>query len=146
MDILNYLQVEEFIASSGQPERDQFSWIAGKGYASVINLALPSSERALADEGALVTASGMNYVHIPVEWQAPKQRQFELFANVMKAHVDRKVWVHCALNFRASCFIYLYRVLCQGVARNDARVVMNEIWECNEIWSGFVENMEAQSQ
>jgi protein tyrosine phosphatase (PTP) superfamily phosphohydrolase (DUF442 family) len=146
MEIANFQQVDERIASSGQPGRDAFAAIAGQGYSSVINLALPSSENAIPDEGALVTGAGMNYFHIPVEWQAPKLSQFKLFASVMEAHAREKVWVHCALNMRTSCFIYLYRVIHGGVERDQAMESMRKVWDCNESWSIFIRQVEADAK
>jgi hypothetical protein len=37
----------------------------------VINLAMPNSENAIPEEGYIVTARSMTYVHIPVPFDAP---------------------------------------------------------------------------
>ena len=70
-EITNYMHISECIASSGQPEEHQFNDIAVAGYQAVINLARPNSENAIPEEGYLVTALGMAYVHIPVPFDAP---------------------------------------------------------------------------
>ncbi|WP_217651847.1 protein tyrosine phosphatase family protein [Hydrococcus rivularis] len=101
-EIVNYYQITDKIATSGQPTREQFQKIADAGYESVINLALPSSKNALADEGTIVAGLGMAYFHIPVVWEAPKLDDVRLFFDVMKSLSDRKVWVHCALNMNES--------------------------------------------
>lgn len=142
MDIMNFQQIDERLATSGQPQRAQFAMIAEAGYEAVINLALPTSEGAILDEGGLVTSAGMNYCHIPVEWQSPKLRQFQLFSRVMNALEDKNVWVHCALNMRASSFVYLYSVIHQGVDKSVARERMQNIWQPNEIWSDFILRVE----
>ena len=142
MDVMNFLQIDQRIATSGQPRRAEFSLIADAGYAAVVNLGLPSSEGAILDEGGLVTSAGMNYFHIPVEWQSPKLAQFQLFSGVMKALDEKDVWVHCALNMRTSCFVYLYAVVHQGVDRRLAMERVEKVWHPNEIWSGFVDHAE----
>jgi protein tyrosine phosphatase (PTP) superfamily phosphohydrolase (DUF442 family) len=143
MDVMNYQQVDQRIATSGQPKRTEFPQIAESGFGTVINLGLPSSEGAILDEGGLVTSAGMNYFHIPVEWQAPKLSQFLLFSSVMNAQLEEKVWVHCALNMRTSCFVYLYRVVHQGVSPEVAMEAVRKVWQPNEIWSGFISRAEA---
>lgn len=142
MDVMNFLQIDQRIATSGQPRRAEFSLIADAGYAAVVNLGLPSSEGAILDEGGLVTSAGMNYFHIPVEWQSPKLAQFQLFSDVMNALAEKNVWVHCALNMRTSCFVYLYAVVHQGVGRGVAMEKMEKVWHPNEIWSDFILRVE----
>jgi hypothetical protein len=41
----------------------------------VINLGLHSHEKALPDEAATVDSLGMTYVHIPVDFQNPTERE-----------------------------------------------------------------------
>src|SRR5450756_117291 len=38
------------------------------------NLALPTSDNAIPNEGSVVTSLGMAYVHIPVDFKAPTQK------------------------------------------------------------------------
>ena len=120
MKILNYEKVSDLLHTSGQPRQEEFQLIANLGVDTVINLAMPDSDNAIADEGFLVTSSGMNYFHIPVVWEQPGVDQFELFASLLTHHRQRKVWVHCALNWRVSSFIYLYRVHCLGGDPDEA--------------------------
>ncbi|MCD6051762.1 MAG: hypothetical protein K0Q55_3171, partial [Verrucomicrobia bacterium] len=54
-----YLRVDENLATSGMPLPEQFTDIAQAGFKTVINLALPTSDNALANEGELVTRAGM---------------------------------------------------------------------------------------
>ena len=142
MNIVNFLQIDESIASSGQPDRNDFGQIAALGYKTIINLAMPTSDKAIADEGALVTRAGMNYVHIPVEWEAPARHQFEFFSSIMAAQGSQKTWVHCALNMRASSFIYLYRRSHLGVEKSVAQASLTKIWQPNEVWSGYIQDLD----
>jgi GNAT superfamily N-acetyltransferase/protein tyrosine phosphatase (PTP) superfamily phosphohydrolase (DUF442 family) len=77
--IRNFLRLSSNVATSGQPEPAEFDAIAAAGFDCVINLALPTSTHALSDEAALVAAQGMEYVHIPVEWEAPRFEDFARF-------------------------------------------------------------------
>ena len=143
MNIINFVELSERIATSGQPAAADFKSIAAQDYTTVINLALPSSDHALPDQGAIVTGLGMNYVHIPVRWEAPQTDQFRRFAGLLRQLEGEKVWVHCALNMRVSCFMYLYRRYELGWPEADARKHMAAIWDPgdNPAWAEFVENV-----
>jgi len=69
--ITNYIQISDRLASSGQPEEHQFRYIAKAKYRMIINLAMPNSENAIPEEGYIVAALKMTYVHIPVPFEAP---------------------------------------------------------------------------
>ncbi|PSF34556.1 phosphatase [Aphanothece hegewaldii CCALA 016] len=141
--IKNYYLITDNIATSGQPTTDQFTEIAQAGYKIVINLALPSSDNALPDEGAIVTQLGMIYLHIPVIWDSPKIEDLQFFCEVMESTKKHKVWVHCALNMRVSCFMYLYRKLILKLPEIQAQYPMTELWQPNKIWQQFIQEAEA---
>lgn len=141
--IKNYYQVTEYLATSGQPTREQFQEIAQAGHEVVINLALPSSDSALPDEGAIVTGLSMVYLHIPVIWDAPQLEDLELFFAMMGSLEKRKVWVHCALNMRVSCFVYLHQKLVLKLPEAQARYPMSELWQPNQVWQQFIQDAEA---
>jgi protein tyrosine phosphatase (PTP) superfamily phosphohydrolase (DUF442 family) len=146
MDILNYVGISDRIGTSGQPRAEQFGAIAADGFDTVINLALPDSSNAIADEGSVVARAGMNYVNIPVIWEAPKVDQFRTFAALMDGLGDRKVWVHCAMNMRVSCFMYLWHTKFRGMQEEEARALMRRIWDPDSFpqWRKFVADVKAQ--
>jgi len=137
--------VDNGLGTAGQPTEAQFQSVLEAGFEAVVNLALPTSDNALGNEGSVVTALGMAYVHIPVNFEAPAPRDFQAFCRVMEAFRDRSVFVHCAANMRVSSFVFLYRVLCQRVARTEAERDLHAIWQPDEIWSRFIEEQLANS-
>lgn len=145
MNVLHFAQLGNTLATSGQPTADEFREIAAQGYRTVVNLALPSSTGALADEGAVVAGLGMTYVNVPVPWDAPQVGQFRRFAALIRLLGVEKVWVHCAMNMRVSCFFYLYRRFELGWAEDDARRHMDPIWKPrdNPVWSRFIDDVAA---
>jgi protein tyrosine phosphatase (PTP) superfamily phosphohydrolase (DUF442 family) len=140
--VRNFQTVSERLASSGQIGYDQIPLIRDAGYEVVINLAIADEERN-GREGFLVAESGLTYVHIPVVWTEPTERDVQLFFDVMKANEGRKVYVHCFANMRASAFVYLYRTLVEGVPEPEARATMNEVWDPAEQqpWSDLIERV-----
>ncbi|HEX7860019.1 MAG TPA: protein tyrosine phosphatase family protein [Verrucomicrobiae bacterium] len=136
-DVRAFLKLGE-IGTSGMPKAEHFGEIAKAGFTTVINLALPTSDNALANEGDLVTRAGMTYVHIPVLFDAPKRSDYERFEKLMKAVRGEPVFVHCAANMRVSAFMFLYR-LRNGLAnRSNAEVDLRRIWEPDDVWREFM--------
>ena len=105
---------------------------------NVINLALPSSTYALKGEAELVTGLGLNYIHLPVTWEAPEIAQLRRFFLILQSLEEEPTWVHCARNMRVSAFVFLYRRLCLGESEDAASYPLREVWEPNPIWEAFI--------
>lgn len=140
--IRNYQVVSDRLASAGQISYEQIPLLGAQGYEVVVNLASADAERN-GQEGFLVAQSGLTYVHIPVDWERPRLSDVEMFFDVMKANEDRKVFVHCFANMRASAFVYMYRTLVEGVPEAEARETMSEVWDPDGLqqWAGLIEQV-----
>ena len=138
-EIYNYLSLTESIATAGQPTEGQIAATAENGYEVVINLGLADAEYALKDEGAMVRALGMQYIHLPVIWERPTKLDLERFFKVIKANQDNKVFIHCAANMRVSVFMALYRILRLGWSSEKAFEEVKRIWTPNDIWQMFID-------
>jgi protein tyrosine phosphatase (PTP) superfamily phosphohydrolase (DUF442 family) len=136
--IRNYVRLTEEIGTSGQPEEHQFSGIAAAGYEFVVNLAMPDSDDAIANEGNLVTSLGMTYVHIPVPFDNPTVEQLRAFIRTMDAFEGSKVWVHCIMNYRVSAFMYHYLRIRKGFSETQARSSMFQSWRPDGVWQAFL--------
>lgn len=132
------------VGTSGMPRAEQFAEIAQAGFRTVINLALPTSDNALPNEGELVTRNGMTYIHIPVLFDAPQSRDFQKFRGFMGAAGEEPVFVHCAANMRVSAFMFLHRLHNARVSRAEAETDLRRIWEPDEVWRALInENLPA---
>lgn len=133
-NILNYIKINEKLATSGQPTAKQFEIIKEEGYEVVINLALHNASNAIENEDVVVTDLQMAYFHIPVDFQNPKVEHASIFLNTLRALKNKKVWVHCALNYRGTVFTYLYHkhILHTPFEEVDLRVF--EDWTPDENW------------
>jgi protein tyrosine phosphatase (PTP) superfamily phosphohydrolase (DUF442 family) len=139
-NIYNFRSLGPGLATAGQPTEEQLREVREAGFEAVINLALPTSDNALANEGSLVAGLGMSYVHIPVNFQSPAPQDFHAFCRVMQAFDDRSVFVHCAANMRVSAFIFLYRVLFKKMPASEAERDLHAIWQPDEVWSRFIQH------
>ena len=108
--INNYIKVNKNISTSGQPTKQEFKKIANKKFDVVINLAMHNNG-ALKQEDKIVSKLGMNYIHIPITWKKPEIKNLELFLSILKTlqQDNKKVFIHCIMNYRVSAFMYQYK-------------------------------------
>ena len=137
--IYNYLPVSDHLSTSGQPSEKQFALIRKAGFTTVINLAPHHAENALPDEAGLLERLGLEYLHIPVNFQNPEEEKFLAFVNAMEQNKDKKVWLHCAANMRASAFLYRYRRDVLQQDSTEARQAMETIWQPFGVWKEFLQ-------
>ena len=144
--VRGYLRLDDRLSTSGMPEPEHFASMRAEGFEAVINLALPTSDHALSNEGELVSAQGMTYVHIPVKFDAPQPEDFERFDRVMKVFDGRPVFVHCAANMRVSAFVFLHRLRRGSVSRAEAEQDLRKVWEPDGVWREFINRTLAESK
>ncbi len=140
-EIHGFVQISEKIATAGQPTAEQFAEIKAAGYEVVVNLAMPNSTNAIANEKELVETHGMEYVYLPVVWEKPTLNDIDRFFKTLEMNSERSIFVHCALNMKVSAFMYLYRRIQQGVSDDVAIETMNQIWTPNDTWQAFIDQV-----
>jgi len=133
--INNYHSISENLASSGMLELPEYQKIKDYGFKHVINL-IPGNQMK---ERKYVESLDMTYEQIPVDWSNPKLSDFETFAELMKSYDDDKVYVHCQLNWRASSFVYLYRIIQLDVSIDEALQDLGAIWTPKDGWQEFID-------
>lgn len=139
MDAENIYRVFDWLWTSGQLSERDIENLPALGIDTVINLALPTSSNALPGEAEYVANQGINYIQIPVAWEAPNLRQLIAFFNIVAALAGQTIWVHCAKNMRVSAFIYLYRRLRLSEPAEVAAYPLREVWEPNASWQTFID-------
>lgn len=142
-DIVNFVAVDACIYTAGQPSVAALAEIRAEGFEVVVNLGLLDQDYSLTDEAGSVRALGMSYRHIPVLFVDPKPEDFECFRRTLRELSGRKVFVHCAMNLRVSCFVSLYGELELGWSRERADAHVRRVWEPDPVWSDFLARMRA---
>jgi uncharacterized protein (TIGR01244 family) len=143
----NFREIDERLLTAGQPSEAQLADAERRGVQVVINLALHDDPRySLADEAGCVRGLGMEYVHIPVQFNAPTAENLQAFIAAMNAHQGKVILVHCAANYRVTAFVGLYRVLCEGWTAEKAFEPMRTVWEPDPVWKQFIANMLQRAQ
>jgi protein tyrosine phosphatase (PTP) superfamily phosphohydrolase (DUF442 family) len=136
--IKNFITVSDRLGTAGQPSEDQLAEVAAAGYEVIVNLGLLDPRYCLADEAGTVASLGLAYEHIPVDFNAPQADDLRRFLDVMEASRDRKVFVHCAANYRVSSFVALYGETRLGWSPEQADAHIRRIWEPNPTWTQFI--------
>ncbi len=140
-EIHNYLQIDSQLSTGGQPTSVQLEEVARSGFQVVINLAPIHANYSLPDEKGLVEKLGMGYVHIPVKWNQPTDSDFHRFSDAMQANSQKRIFAHCAANYRVSSFVTIYRILYQGWDKQEALKDLHRIWNPNDIWQAFIDHV-----
>lgn len=137
-EILNYREYTPLFSSAGQPTREQLPLIKAAGYDRVIYIAFSNGRTAIPEEDQLVKDLGMDYLHIPVDFNNPTLRDFNAFADAMQREPESRTLLHCQVNARATAFSFLYRVIYQGADMTAAKADMNSVWQPNAVWRDFI--------
>ena len=138
LKLLNQIDYSASLTTSGQPTEPELAKIALAGYDRVIFLAFTNHPKAVAHEDDIVRDLGLQFMHIPVQWDSPSLADFDAFAAVMQAHGASRTLVHCEVNFRASVFGFLYQVLHEGTDVDETMSLMQSIWVPNDTWEAFI--------
>ncbi len=139
--IYNYRALSTDLSTGGQPDEEELEAICQAGFELVINLGLSDAPYAVPHEALIIKSAGLDYIHLPVNFEAPEIDQFYAFCEIMRQHNHRKIFLHCAANKRVSVFIALYRVIVENWSLKDAEAEIQSIWEPNETWQGFIETV-----
>jgi len=133
--ITNFHFVSDKLASSGLLKLEDYNYIKEYGFKHVINL-IPGDQVL---ERQKVESLGLTYQQIQVAWEEPTLDDFERFSKLMKSYNNEKIYVHCEANYRASTFIYLYRLI--HLKENESKVKKDllEVWKPSVTWQDFIE-------
>ena len=137
-DIINYIAYSETLASSGQPTANQLKAQAAACVERVVYLAFTDHDTSLPNEDRITRGLGMQFLQVPVLWEAPTVGDFRTFAALMQQGADRHTLVHCQVNWRASSFSFLYRVIFNDVPMDDAVMDLASIWTPSDDWRRFI--------
>lgn len=130
----NLVPISATVITSGQPSADWLETLKAQGFEAVIYLAPASVPDAVRDEPQIVTRQGLAFHHLPIPFGQPSEADFEAFAALMKALRGQKVLVHCQVNMRASTMTFLYRVIVEKQAPEQAYEAVSRVWTPEGPW------------
>jgi uncharacterized protein (TIGR01244 family) len=139
----NFKRIDQRLTTSGVVGDKRLAELKVQGYQTLINLLPDSNEYAVEEEAGIVTAQGIDYVYIPVDWAAPTAADFAAFEQAMDANAGKTVHIHCAANWRVSAFYGLYAERKGVWTREQADAHMRTIWNPAEYpaWTALIEGV-----
>jgi len=134
----NVVPISARLVTSGQPTADALSRLASLGFGAVIYLAPPTVQDAIPGEAEIIRKQGLEFVNIPIKFSDPTDADFRSFVGAMDGFRDRKVLVHCQVNFRASSMTFLYRVIIRHENPEQAYQAVTRVWVPDGAWKRFL--------
>src|SRR4051812_3417836 len=143
----NFRRVSDTVTTSGLITPEVLVGLGDAGYELLVNLLPDSSEHAVDGEAAIVERQGVAYVYIPIDFASPRHDQLEQFAEVMDAHPEAVIHMHCAANYRVSAFYGLYAVRKGWWSDDEADRHIHSIWTPDEPppWRDFIASERARA-
>jgi protein tyrosine phosphatase (PTP) superfamily phosphohydrolase (DUF442 family) len=143
-EIRNFVLVSETLATAGQPSEAQLMEVAASGFELVVNLGLLDPRYCLPDEAGTAARLGLAYQHVPVDFKAPALADFLRFERILSESAGTRVFVHCAKNYRVSCFVALYGERHWGWSQERALEHVHTVWAPDEIWRAFLASVRSE--
>ena len=110
--VTNLKQVETTVACAGAVKATAVAGIKNLGFASIINLRLPTEQGAdIEAEAAAAKTAGINYIHIPFNGSMPDPAVADRFIQAVTAPGNEPAFIHCASGNRAAALWLIKRVL-----------------------------------
>jgi protein tyrosine phosphatase (PTP) superfamily phosphohydrolase (DUF442 family) len=137
----NIVQITPLLFTSGQPNAGALAGLGTQGFEAVVYLAPPTVGDAVKDEAMIVGRQGMVFVNIPMDWENPKEKDFQMFSAALTGLDQRKVLVHCQVNMRGSTMTFLYRTITLHEDPAQAYDAVAKVWSPRGKWKDYIRDM-----
>lgn len=138
LDAPNPIEVSPSLVTSGQPTPKALAGLGALGFQAVVYLAPSSVPDAVANERELLERQGIEFVHIPIPFNAPAEAHVIAVALALERLNNKKVLVHCQINLRASTMVFLYRVITRKEEPSRAYQAVSAVWTPEGPWRTLV--------
>jgi uncharacterized protein (TIGR01244 family) len=113
--IVNYTKVDAVVACGGATDTSALEALKNDGFKSVINLRQASEAGAnIEANAARAKALGLNYIHLPLNGQAPDPKVVDAFLAAVADKTNQPVFIHCGSASRVGAVWMVKRVLQDG--------------------------------
>src|SRR5471030_1018559 len=110
--VTNFAKLETTVACGGATTSEAVPELKKMGFASIINLRLPSEPGADVDkEAAAAKAVGINFYNIPFSGQSPDPKVADQFLATVTAKKNEPAYIHCAAGNRAGAMWMIKRLV-----------------------------------
>jgi len=110
--VTNFARLETTVACGGATKPEAAAELKKMGFASIINLRLPTEAGAMVEEeGAAAKAAGISYYNIPFNGQQPDPAVADKFIATITAKGNEPAYIHCAAGNRAGAMWMIKRLV-----------------------------------
>ena len=110
--VTNFAKLETTVACGGATTSEAVPELKKMGFASIINLRLPSEPGADVDkEAAKAKEVGINFYNIPFSGQTPDPKVADQFLETITAKKNEPAYIHCAAGNRAGAMWMIKRLV-----------------------------------
>ena len=110
--VQNFAKLETTVACGGATTPEAVPEIKKMGFASIINLRLPSEAGANVEgEAAAAKTAGINFYNIPFSGQSPDPKVADQFLDTVTAKNNEPAYIHCAAGNRAGAMWMIKRLV-----------------------------------
>lgn len=138
LDAPSPIEVSPSLITSGQPTPTALAGLGALGFQAVVYLAPSSVRDAVENERDLLERQGIEYVHIPIPFNAPAEEHVIAVSETLERLNKKKVLVHCQVNLRASTMVFLHRVITLKEEPSRAYEAVSAVWTPEGPWRTLV--------
>jgi len=110
--VQNFAKLETTVACGGATTPEAVPELKKMGFASIINLRLPSEAGANVEgEAAAAKTAGINFYNIPFSGQSPDPKVADQFLATVTAKINEPAYIHCAAGNRAGAMWMIKRLV-----------------------------------
>ena len=110
--VTNFAKLETTVACGGATTPEAVPELKKMGYASIINLRLPSEAGANVEaEAAAAKAANINFYNIPFSGASPDPAVADTFLATITAKGNEPAYIHCAAGNRAGAMWMIKRLV-----------------------------------
>jgi uncharacterized protein (TIGR01244 family) len=113
--ITNFSRVDAVVACGGATETSALAGLKQEGFASVVNMRLPTEQGANIDANkAEAQKVGLKYFHLPLSGASPDSKVVDQFLTVVSDKANQPVYIHCGSANRVGAVWLVKRVVQDG--------------------------------
>src|SRR4051812_16280099 len=138
LDAPNVVVISDSLVTSGQPTAAALAGLKAQGIEAVISLGPRGGPDLVPQEPAIVRGQGISFIALPFPPDGPSEAQYAAVADALRGVRGRRTLLHCQVNWQASTFVFLYRVLEGKEDPELAYQAVAKVWSPSPPWKQFL--------